>query len=60
MNCEVEFDLLWTKDCVLIEYQNNITSADFKITSTKIYVLVVTLTINNNIKFLEKLNPAGT
>ena len=47
---EVELDLSWTKDCVLIEWNNNSTAVNFVITSTKRYVPVVTLSINNNIK----------
>ena len=57
INCEIELDLSWTKDCVFIEYHNNITGVNVMITSTKFYVLVVTLSINDNIKFLEKINP---
>ena len=53
-NYEVELDL-YTKDCVLVEHNNNITGIDFKITSTKIYIPVATLSINDKIKFLENL-----
>ena len=52
INCEIELDLLWTKDCVLIEQNNNITGKYFVITSTKLYVPVVTLSISDKIKFL--------
>ena len=45
INCEIELDLSWTKDCVLIEQNNNITRVSFAITSTKLYVLFVTLSI---------------
>ena len=38
-----------------MDYHNNITIVDFIITSTKLYVLVVTLTINNNIRFLGNI-----
>ena len=55
ISCEIELDLLWIKDCVLIEHHNNIIGVDFMISSTKFYVPVVTLSVNNNIKFLEKL-----
>ena len=47
-NCKVELDLSWTKDCVLIEHHNNITEVKFVITSTKRYVRLVTLPINDN------------
>ena len=49
----MKLDLSWTKDCVLIEQNNNITGVNLVITSTKLYVLVVTLSINENINFLE-------
>ena len=55
INCKIELDLSWTKNCVLIENHDNITGINFTITSTKLYVLVVTLLINDNIKFLENI-----
>ena len=55
INCEIQLDLSWTKDCVLIEHHNNIAGVSFMITSTKLYVPVVTLSINDNIKFLENI-----
>ena len=51
----VTIDSSRTKDCLLIEHQNNITGVNFMITSTKLYVTVVTLSINHNIKFLENI-----
>ena len=51
INCKIELDLSWTNDCVLIEQNNNITGVNFMITSTKLYGPVVTLSINDNIKF---------
>ena len=39
----------------MIEHYNNITEANFVITSTKLYVPVVTFSINDNIKFLENI-----
>lgn len=38
INCNEEFDLSWTEECVLIVNHNNLTDVDFKITSTKLYV----------------------
>ena len=55
MNSEVELDLLLTKDCVLIKHHNSITGVTFIIAGTKIFSPVVTLSINDNIKFLENL-----
>ena len=49
MNCEEELDSLRTRDCVLIE-------THFMITSNTLYISVVTLSISDNIKFLENLN----
>ena len=40
---------------VMIEHYNNITEANFVITSTKLYGPVVTFSINDNIKFLENI-----
>ena len=54
INCEVELDLSWTKDCVLIEHCNNITGVNFMITSTKLYVPVVALS-KNDMKFLVNI-----
>ena len=51
INCEIELDLSWRKNCVLIEHNNNVTGVNFMITSTKLYGPVVTLSINDkNIK----------
>ena len=49
---EVGFELSCTKDRLLKHY-NSIREVNFMITSTKLYVPVVTLSINDNIKFLE-------
>ena len=43
------------KDCVLIEQHNYITGVNVMITSTELYIPVVTLSINDNITFLENL-----
>ena len=66
-NYETELDLPRLKDCKISEIDANppavlpnghapatsTTSALFQINSTKLYVPVVTLSINNSIKFLE-------
>ena len=52
INCEVNLILTWSKDCVI----NNSTGAGkFKITETKLYVPVVTLSIQDNAKLLQQL-----
>ena len=55
INCEIELDLSWTKDCVLIEQHINIIGVNFVNITTKLYVLVVALSIIDNIKFLENM-----
>ena len=70
INCEVELILNWFKNCVLIDkltreansaanpnvYEiDNPENAIFQITDTKLYVPVVTLSKENDIKLLEQL-----
>ena len=71
INCEVELILTWFKNCLLIDkltievdsavdpniYEiNNPENATFKITDTKLFVPVVTLSKENDIKLFEQLN----
>ena len=70
INCEVELILTWFKNCVLIDkstreadydadpnvYEiDNPEDATFKITDVKLFVPVVTLSKENDIKLLEQL-----
>ena len=70
INCEIELILTWFKNCVLVDkltrdanYNvnprvseiNNPENAIFQITDTKLYVQVVTLSKENDIKLLEQL-----
>ena len=55
INCEIELELKWTENCVLIEKDDNITGVSSTITTTKLYVPVVSLSINDNKKFLENI-----
>ena len=43
------------KNYVLIEEDDKITGANFTITSTSLYLPVVTFSINDNIKYLENI-----
>ena len=52
INCEIELHVSWKKDC---EHHNIETGVNFRISSTKIYAKVVTLSINDKIKFLENI-----
>ena len=58
ISCEVELILTWTKNCVLDDMtvaNNPSTGLKFKIKDTKLYVPVVTLSEENDIKLLEQL-----
>ena len=64
INCEVELILTWSKNCVLADMTVDVdadpaivapSGATFKITDTKLYVPVVTLSKENDIKLLEQL-----
>ena len=56
INFEIELDLRLPRNCVLLDHDDdNIAGVNFTITSTKLYVPVVTFSINDYIKFLEKI-----
>ena len=58
INCEVEIILTWSKNCVLADMtvaNNPPTGLEFQIKDTKLYVPVVTLSKENDIKLLEQL-----
>ena len=52
INCEVNLILSWSKDCVITNY---IGEGKFKITETKRYVPLVTLSTQDNAKLLQQL-----
>ena len=63
INCKVELSLNWIENCVLTPAATgadaNATGADgatFKITDAKLYVPVVTLSIEDNAKLAKQLN----
>ena len=55
INCEVNLILTWSSNCVLIATGNQNQAAIFEITDTKLYVPVVTLSTQENNKFLQQL-----
>ena len=55
INCEVNNVLTWSSNCVLIATNNLNQVATFEITDTKLYVPVVTLSTQENTKFLQQL-----
>ena len=52
LNCEVELILTWSKNCVI---SNSTGEGKFAITETKLYVPVVTLSTQDNVKLLQQL-----
>ena len=63
INCRVEFSLKWTENCVLttaeIGTNGDATGADgstFRILDAKLYVSIVTLSAEDNIKLVKQLN----
>ena len=55
INCEVNLILTWSSTCVLIATNIPNQNATFAITDTKLYVRVVTLSTQENTKFLQQL-----
>ena len=55
INCEVNLILTWSSTCVLIATNVQNQNATFVITDTKLYVPVVTLSTQENPKFLQQL-----
>ena len=55
INCEVNLILTWSSTCVLVATNAVNQNATFAITNTKLYVPVVTLSTQENTKFLQQL-----
>ena len=55
INCEVNLILTWSSNCVHIATAIQNQNATFAITDTKLYVPVVTLSMEENTKFLQQL-----
>ena len=68
ISCEIELDLRWAKNCVISETSRTAatagdnpveatttTSAIFQINNAKLYVPAITLSVNDNIRFLENI-----
>ena len=51
INCKIHLELNWSKDCVI----STITATTFKITNTKLYVPIVTLSGKDNVKLVKLL-----
>ena len=51
INCKIHLELNWSKDCVM----STIADTTFKITNTKLYVPIVTLSSKENVKLVKLL-----
>ena len=51
INCKIHLELDWTKDCAM----STITNTTFKITISKLYVSIVTLSSKDNVKLVKLL-----
>ena len=59
INCKIHLELYWTKICVMFDSNNNnenYNNREFKITNTKLYVPIVTLSTEDNVKITKQLN----
>ena len=54
-NCEIFPQWKWSKNCILVAGTAANENPEFKITDTKLYVSVVTLSTQDNIKLLKQL-----
>ena len=55
INCKIHLELNWTEHCVLSSADNDNTTS-FKITSTKLYVPIVTSSTKDNLNLTKQLN----
>ena len=60
ISCKVHVELNWTKNCVMygrdVAADNNNDETIFKITNIKLYVPIVTLSTEDNVKLTKQLN----
>ena len=55
INCEINLILAWSANCVIVSTNVANQNATFAITDTKLYVPVVTLLTQDNVKLLQQL-----
>ena len=48
INCKIHLELNWTKNCVMSDDNDDNDETKLKITNTKLYVPIVTLSIKYN------------
>ena len=56
INCKIHVELLWIKNCVMSTVVDNDNNTTFQITSTKLYVPIVTLSTKGNVNLTKQLN----
>ena len=60
INCKIHLELNWNNNCVMHGADSNADGNDrettFKITSTKLYVPIVTLSTKDNVNLAKQLN----
>ena len=60
INCKIHLELNWSNDSLLSNYNSNVDNANpkvkFKITGTKLYVPIVTVSTKDNVNLTEQLN----
>ena len=56
INCKISLQLKWSKNCILVAGTTANQNPYFQITDTKLYVPVVTLSTQDNIKLIKRLN----
>ena len=54
-NCEINLDLNWSKNCIIVATSVTNQGATLSITDTKLYVQVVAISTQDNTELLEKL-----
>ena len=55
INCEINLNLNWSENCVIMATNVANQGGTFSITDTKLYVPIVTLSTQDNAKLLEQL-----
>ena len=55
INCELNISLTWSEKCIIVTGTDDGQEPKFPIADTNIYVLVVTLSAQDNAKLLQQL-----
>ena len=56
INCKIHLELAWTKNCVLSSVDGDGGDVSFKISDTKLYATIVTLSTKDNVHLAKQLN----